>query len=122
MPISIGRYREPVTIEAPVETIVADASQHTEDTGQVVDDWTTFATPYAHIEAVTGGETTRGDQVSAETTHVVEMYYLPGLDHTMRLRRRQFDPTTPARALYFVKVLPDYFSNRVRIEAREDSI
>lgn len=72
----LGRYS--VTIQEL--TAVQD------DAGQAIKTWTTVtaAVPCEIISAY-GGETIRGRQVEARTTHVVTMHFREGITPTMRL-------------------------------------
>lgn len=78
VPLSVGaaRYRYVVTIEKRAGT---------RDAGEVVNTWTTFATARAGFEPVRGREFFAAGRIDAETTHVVYMRHLAGLDETMRI-------------------------------------
>lgn len=52
--------------------------------GQQVTTWTTFATPFAKIEPLSGRELQLAQAVNAETSHKVTIRYRPGITTAMR--------------------------------------
>ncbi len=72
-----GRLRHLVTVEQNT------GGQAT--TGEQIQNWTPFATVYAAIEPARGREFFSAGRIDAETTHLITIRYLAGLDETMRI-------------------------------------
>ncbi|MCC7423771.1 MAG: phage head closure protein [Planctomycetaceae bacterium] len=60
-----GKYRTKVTVQQPAETAAAD--------GQLVPSWSTYATPWAKVQAINGEEEFQDKQSKATLTHVVRV-------------------------------------------------
>jgi len=65
--------------------IVQQASDSQDAIGTVTRTWTTFATVWAEIRPIRGGEGLAGDQVVADMTHTIRIRYLAGLTPKMRI-------------------------------------
>jgi SPP1 family predicted phage head-tail adaptor len=73
-----GKLRHQITLEQ--NTGVEDTA------GQVVDNWTPFATNlWASIRPLTGEEVLQAQQVQAEVTHEVKLRYLAGVTPQLRV-------------------------------------
>jgi SPP1 family predicted phage head-tail adaptor len=70
-PIQLGRLRHRVSVQRPTEA--------PDSYGEPVQTWTTVAERWAEIDAPTGREFVRAQQVFAEVTHVIRMRYLTGV-------------------------------------------
>lgn len=85
-----GKLRERVTVQQATET--------RNGLGEVVQAWSTYATVWASVEGISSREALQQGQVQTDVSHRVQMRYLNGLTHTMRLYWR-------SRALEIVSVL-----------------
>ncbi len=73
----IGHFNKRVTIQ------VAPASVN--GFNETAGSWTTVATRWAAVIPSNGNEFQRGNQIAAETTHMVEMLWYSGLSNANRL-------------------------------------
>ena len=104
--ISAGDLNQRVTIERATESQTG--------TGQPLRTWATWlAGVPVKVESVTGGETVRGRQVSANATTLFTCRYVAGVTTQMRLRYE-------GRTLGIVRAGDPYGDRReLRIEATE---
>lgn len=72
-----GRFRHQIVIQK--NTPVQSAS------GAAVESWSTFATVFAGVEPVKGREYFGAGRINAETTHLIVLRWLAGVDETMRI-------------------------------------
>jgi SPP1 family predicted phage head-tail adaptor len=72
-----GRLRHQITIQQ--STPAQNAK------GEPIDSWGTFATVWASIEPIGGGERFAADQVIADATHRVTIRYTAGVEPKMRV-------------------------------------
>lgn len=73
-----GRYRHPVEIQH--KSWVQDPL-----TGEMREDWTTYARVWAAVEDLSGREFWAAQQVQSEVTTRVRFRYLPGVEPSMRV-------------------------------------
>lgn len=85
-----GELDKRVVIEEPPDPTDAD---NITEAGEVSGSWTTFATKWASIHPLTGRELFNAQQVQADVTHKVRMWWLPGVTTDMRLRIVNSSPT-----------------------------
>lgn len=90
MMIHAGKLRERVTVQQATET--------RNSLGEVVQAWSTFATVSASVEGISSREALQQGQVQTDVSHRVQIRYLTGLTHNMRLSWRD-------RVLEIVSVL-----------------
>lgn len=105
--INAGQLSNRITLQTSTETLGAS--------GQPLRTWATFGTANlpAKVETVTGGETIRGRQVSAEAAILFTIRWLTGATTAMRV---SFD----GRTLGIVRVSDPYGDRReLRIECKE---
>lgn len=72
-----GYYRHPIDIE--VQTEVEN------DYGEKTQTWATFIHTRAGINPISGREYLSAEQVNSETTHKINLRYVPGLTPAMRV-------------------------------------
>jgi SPP1 family predicted phage head-tail adaptor len=72
-----GLLRSKVTIQNKTESRAAD--------GQVLYDWTTYATAWASISTLSGSELLRAQQIQAKSSHLISCRYLAGVTAQMRV-------------------------------------
>ena len=75
--MNTGRLRERIIIQT-----YSDSSN---DYGETVKNWTTFATVFAGKRSVTGREYIQNDKVKGEVSHVFRIRYLDGVQDKMRI-------------------------------------
>lgn len=76
--LNAGRLRHKIRIESPVN--------EQDEAGQVkVKEWALVARPFAEVLGVGGGESLRGRQIEAQTTHLVTIHWRAGILPTMRV-------------------------------------
>lgn len=85
-----GKLRDRVTVQQATET--------RNSLGEVVQSWSTYATVWASVEGISSREALQQGQVQTDVSHRVQMRFLSGLTHNMRLYWR-------ARPLEIVSVL-----------------
>lgn len=56
-----------------------------DNSGGRVDNWSTFTTAFAFLKPLQGREYFAAQQVQAETTHRVSLWYIPGVASDMRV-------------------------------------
>ena len=88
--IHAGKLRDRVTVQQATET--------RNSLGEVVQSWSTYATVWASVEGISSREALQQGQVQTDVSHRVQMRFLSGLTHNMRLYWR-------ARTLEIVSVL-----------------
>lgn len=80
--VGSGKYLHPVTIEQDTGTV-------TDKNGKKVSEWTTFADVFARVTYLSGDDAIVIRQHLPTATHTVELYELPGLKETMRIKFRE---------------------------------
>lgn len=76
----IGELDQHVTIEAPPDP------DNLTSFGEVDGDWTTFASGWAAIEPLSGRELFNAQQIHADISLQVKMWYVPDVTPKMRLK------------------------------------
>jgi SPP1 family predicted phage head-tail adaptor len=106
--IQAGQLSQRIAIQTATETV--------DGSGQPIRTWAALSGPAllpAKVDAVTGGETLRGRQVSAEATTLFTVRYRSDITTRMRV-------TYEGRTLGIVRVSDPYGDRReLRIECRE---
>lgn len=105
--IDAGQLDNRITLQTPTATL--------DSAGQPIRTWATYGTANlpAKVEQVTGGETIRGRQTSAETTIVFTVRWLSGVTAQMRV-------SWDSRTFGIVRAADPYGDRReLRIEGKE---
>ena len=77
MPLDAGTLTERITIETPTKA--------QNDVGETTLTWDTFATVWAHVDALSGREAERYAEVVGFSGHKVTIRALPGITSAMRV-------------------------------------